>query len=48
MRRPAPPWTNVFGSGILVLTLSGGEIAAITRCDNNVLPFFGLPRTRPV
>jgi RNA polymerase sigma-70 factor (ECF subfamily) len=35
-------------AGILVLTLTAGEIAAVTRFDNSVLPFFGLPRTRPV
>jgi RNA polymerase sigma-70 factor (ECF subfamily) len=32
--------------GLIVLTLAGGEISAITRfLDNSVLPHFGLPRT---
>jgi len=33
------------GGGLLVLTLSGDRISAITRFDNNVLPWFGLPRS---
>jgi RNA polymerase sigma-70 factor (ECF subfamily) len=33
--------------GLLVLTLSGGRICAMTRFDNSVLPRFGLPRTLP-
>ena len=34
--------------GLLVLTLTGGHIAAITRfLDNSVLPRFGLPRVLP-
>ena len=34
--------------GLLVLTLTGGRIAAITRFfDNSVLPQFGLPRILP-
>jgi RNA polymerase sigma-70 factor (ECF subfamily) len=34
--------------GLLVLTLAGGRIAAITRfLDNSVLPRFGLPRVLP-
>jgi len=35
------------GAGLLVLTLSGDRISAITRFDNNVLPWFGLPRSLP-
>jgi RNA polymerase sigma-70 factor (ECF subfamily) len=35
------------GSGILVLTLTGDRICAMTRFDNNVLPWFGLPRSLP-
>jgi RNA polymerase sigma-70 factor (ECF subfamily) len=31
--------------GLLVLTLTGGRISAITRFDNSVLASFGLPRT---
>jgi SnoaL-like domain len=33
------------GTGLLVLTLSGDRIGAITRFDNSVLPWFGLPRS---
>jgi RNA polymerase sigma-70 factor (TIGR02960 family) len=33
--------------GLLVLTLSGSRIGAMTRFDNSVLPRFGLPRTLP-
>jgi RNA polymerase sigma-70 factor (ECF subfamily) len=33
--------------GLLVLTLAGEEICAITRFDNSVLPRFGLPRKLP-
>ena len=34
--------------GLLVLTLTGGQIVAITRfLDNSVLPRFGLPRVLP-
>jgi hypothetical protein len=33
--------------GLLVLTLSGGRICAMTRFDNSTLPRFGLPRTLP-
>jgi RNA polymerase sigma-70 factor (ECF subfamily) len=33
--------------GMLVLTLAGPRIAAMTRFDNSVLPRFGLPRTLP-
>jgi RNA polymerase sigma-70 factor (TIGR02960 family) len=35
------------GIGLLVLTLSGDRICAITRFDNSVLPWFGLPRSLP-
>ncbi len=35
------------GAGLLVLTLSGDRICALTRFDNNALPWFGLPRSRP-
>ena len=30
-----------------VLTLTGDRICAITRSDNGVLPWFGLPRSLP-
>jgi RNA polymerase sigma-70 factor (ECF subfamily) len=33
--------------GLLVLTLSGDRICAMTRFDNSVLPRFGLPRSLP-
>jgi RNA polymerase sigma-70 factor (TIGR02960 family) len=35
------------GVGLLVLTLSGDRICAMTRFDNSVLPWFGLPRSLP-
>lgn len=34
-------------NGLLVTTLAGPEICALTRFDNSVLPGFGLPRTLP-
>ena len=42
------PVTDVtHASGMLVLTLAGSRISAMTRFDNSVLPLFGLPRTLP-
>ena len=35
------------GTGLLVLTLTGDRIRAITRFENSVLPWFGLPRSLP-
>jgi RNA polymerase sigma-70 factor (TIGR02960 family) len=35
------------GTGLLVLTLTGGRICSVTRFDNGVLPWFGLPRSLP-
>ena len=36
------------GTGLYVLTLAGdGRIAAMTRFDTTVLPWFGLPRSLP-
>jgi len=35
------------GTGLLVLTLRGERICGITRFDNSVLPWFGLPRSLP-
>jgi RNA polymerase sigma-70 factor (TIGR02960 family) len=35
------------GAGLLVLTVSGDRIRAMTRFDNNVLPSFGLPASLP-
>jgi RNA polymerase sigma-70 factor (ECF subfamily) len=33
--------------GVLVLTLEGDRISAITRFDNSAMPYFGLPGTLP-
>jgi len=33
------------GTGLFVLTLAGDRICALTRFDNSVLPWFGLPRS---
>jgi RNA polymerase sigma-70 factor (TIGR02960 family) len=35
------------GTGLLVLTLRGDRICSVTRFDNSVLPWFGLPRSLP-
>jgi len=35
------------GTGLLVLTLTGDRISSVTRFDNSVLPWFGLPRSLP-
>jgi RNA polymerase sigma-70 factor (ECF subfamily) len=35
------------GTGLYVLTLAGNRICAMTRFDNDVLPWFGLPRSLP-
>ena len=35
------------GVGLLVLTVAGDEISAVTRFENTVMPWFGLPRTLP-
>lgn len=35
------------GAGLLVLTVAGEGISALTRFDNDVLPSFGLPRSLP-
>jgi RNA polymerase sigma-70 factor (TIGR02960 family) len=35
------------GTGLIVLTLSGDRISALTRFDNSVFPSFGLPRSIP-
>ena len=35
------------GVGLYVLTLVGDRICAMTRFDNTVLPWFGLPRSLP-
>lgn len=35
------------GAGLLVLTATGEQICALTRFDNDVLPWFGLPGSLP-
>jgi RNA polymerase sigma-70 factor (ECF subfamily) len=35
------------GVGLFVLTLAGDRICALTRFENSVLPWFGLPRSLP-
>ena len=35
------------GTGLFVLTLSRERICAMTRFENSVLPWFGLPRSLP-
>jgi RNA polymerase sigma-70 factor (ECF subfamily) len=40
-----PHATIAHANGLLVLTLTGGQISALTRFDNTALPSFGLPRT---
>ena len=35
------------GTGLIVVGLSGDRICALTRFENHVLPWFGLPRTLP-
>ena len=35
------------GTGLVVLTLAGDRIRAMTRFENTVLPWFGLPRSLP-
>jgi len=35
------------GTGLYVLTLTGDQICAMTRFENSVLPWFGLPRSLP-
>jgi RNA polymerase sigma-70 factor (TIGR02960 family) len=42
----APSGTS-HGVGLYVLTLAGDRICAMTRFDNSVLPWFGLPRSLP-
>jgi RNA polymerase sigma-70 factor (ECF subfamily) len=35
------------GTGLIVLTLAGDRISAMTRFESSVLPWFGLPRSLP-
>ncbi|HEY2287359.1 MAG TPA: hypothetical protein VGH88_16605 [Streptosporangiaceae bacterium] len=34
-----------FSAGLYVITLAGDRICALTRFENTVLPWFGLPRS---
>ncbi len=42
----APDGTG-HGIGLIVLTLTGDQICAMTRFENTALPWFGLPRSLP-
>jgi RNA polymerase sigma-70 factor (TIGR02960 family) len=42
-----PPVGIRHGTGLYVLTLTGDQICAMTRFDNSVFPWFGLPRSLP-
>jgi len=42
-----PKAATAHANGLLVLTLTGAQISAMTRFDNSALPSFGLPRTLP-
>ena len=42
-----PPAGIRHGTGLYVLTLAGDRVRAMTRFDNSVLPWFGLPRSLP-
>ena len=44
VRGPSGAW---HGTGLFVLTLGGDRIRAMTRFENSVLPWFGLPRSLP-
>ena len=41
------PTGNPQGAGLLVLTLTGDRICAMTRFDSSALPWFGLPGSLP-
>jgi len=41
------PDGSCHGVGLFVLTLTGDRICAMTRFENSVLPWFGLPRSLP-
>ena len=42
-----PPNGIAHGVGLIVLTLAGDQIHAMTRFESSVLPWFGLPRSLP-
>jgi hypothetical protein len=45
VRDPQAPILHA--AGLLVLTLAGDRICAMTRFDTSMLAYFGLPRTLP-
>jgi RNA polymerase sigma-70 factor (ECF subfamily) len=45
--RPDPPAPGLHAHGLIVLTLAGGKISAITRFTGTVFPSFGLPLSLP-
>jgi RNA polymerase sigma-70 factor (TIGR02960 family) len=45
--RPDPHSTIAHANGLLVVTLAGDRVSAVTRFDTAVLGWFGLPRTLP-
>ncbi len=45
LRDPVSGLARIFG--LMVITVEGGRISAITRFENTVIPRFGLPRTLP-
>ena len=47
MYQPDPCTGIARASGVLVFTLSGSHVSAITRFDDTVLPRFGVPATLP-
>ncbi len=44
---PDPQSGRLYGAGLLVLTLAGERICGMTRFENHVLAWFGLPRELP-
>ena len=46
--RRDPHAALMHANGLIVLTLAGDHICAITRFDNSVLARFGLPRSLPL
>ena len=46
-RLPARPDGIRHGTGLIVLTLTGDRICAMTRFETSVFPWFGLPRSLP-
>jgi len=51
-RNPQPnhrpqPVVKSHAMGLLTITLADGQVTAMTRFDNAVLPRFGLPRSLP-